>query len=241
MIDGVSAPGGKREVTFVVTDTGIGIPEQKRDLLFHVFSQVDESHSRKYGGTGLGLAISKEIVDRMGGTINFSSQEGEESIFSFTILTCESGHEPVVTAGGPGRADEATRPVEMIKPRLLIAEDDPTIRQVLGSMLSRAKYEVDFAENGQRAVEMWEGGAFDCILMDVQMPRLNGFEATAAIREKERALGTHIPIVAMTAHAGKEDQERCLDAGMDAYVSKPIDFTWTLQVIGEALNGSGYS
>ena len=178
-------------------------------------------------------------MEHLGGAINFSSQEGKGSTFFFTILAgesgSESGHEPALTARETSQADDAPRPVEMAKPRLLIAEDDPTIRQVLGGMLSRSKYEVDFAENGQRAVEMWEGGTFDLILMDVQMPRQNGFEATVAIREKERSLGTHIPIVAMTAHAGKQDQERCLDAGMDAYFSKPIDFMWTLQVIGETL------
>ena len=102
-------------------------------------------------------------------------------------------------------------------------------------MLKRSKYEVDFAEDGQKAVEMWEKGHYDLVLMDIQMPRLNGFEATRAIREKERDRGGHTPIVAMTAHAFKEDEQRCLDAGMDAYISKPIDFKKTLQVIGEVL------
>ena len=98
-----------------------------------------------------------------------------------------------------------------------------------------SNYETDFAENGQLVVEMWEKGKYDLILMDVQMPLMNGFEATAAIREIERTHGGHIPIVAMTAHALKKDEEKCLDAGMDAYISKPIDFARTLQVIRELL------
>ena len=102
-------------------------------------------------------------------------------------------------------------------------------------MLKMANFDVDYAENGQVAAEMWEIGEFDLILMDVQMPRMNGFEATTAIREKERSRGGHIPIVAMTAHALKEDEQRCLDSGMDAYVSKPIDFQKTLRVIAENL------
>ena len=102
-------------------------------------------------------------------------------------------------------------------------------------MLQRSNYEIDIAEDGRKVVEMWEDGEYDLILMDVQMPRMTGFEATGAIRENERTRGGHIPIVAMTAHALKEDEERCLDAGMDAYVSKPIDFKVCLQVIGETL------
>jgi CheY-like chemotaxis protein len=124
---------------------------------------------------------------------------------------------------------------ELKKPRILIAEDDPTIRLILGKMLQMANYEIDFAENGLKVVEMRQNGIYDLILMDVQMPLLNGFEATTAIREKERTNGGHIPIIAMTAHALKEDEERCLAAGMDAYVSKPIDFKKTLQVIWETL------
>ena len=235
---GGSTPGGKREVIFTVTDTGIGIPDDKQGLLFRVFSQVDESHTRSYGGAGLGLAISKEIVNHMGGTISFTSIDGKGSTFSCTIPlgVAEAERGAVLTSGKMVPAGDAPRAEETIKARLLVAEDDQTIRQVLGTMLKISKYEADFAENGQIVVEMWENGKYDLILMDVQMPRMNGFEATIAIREKERICGGHIPIVAMTAHALKKDEERCLDAGMDAYISKPIDFKACLQLIGETLN-----
>lgn len=235
---GGSTPGSKRKVTFTVTDTGIGIPEDKKHLLFHVFSQVDDSHTRIYGGTGLGLAISKEIVERMGGTISCTSEEGKGSIFSFTIPLgeTESEHDADLFASlKTGKAADAPRVDELRKPHILIAEDDPTIRQILGKMLQRANYEIHFAENGQKAVEMRENGIYDLILMDVQMPLLNGFEATTSIREKERTSGGHIPIIAMTAHALEEDRKRCLAAGMDAYISKPIDFKKTLQMIWETL------
>jgi CheY-like chemotaxis protein len=104
---------------------------------------------------------------------------------------------------------------------------------VLATMLTKSNYRLDVAEDGRKAVEMWETGEYDLVLMDVQMPRLDGFEATRAIREKERVRGGHTSIIAMTAHASKEDEERCLVAGMDAYISKPIDFARTLQMIRE--------
>lgn len=126
----------------------------------------------------------------------------------------------------PAQAGTGTR-------RLLLAEDDAITRQVLGLMLKRSNYKVDFAEDGLEAVEMWEKGAYDLVLMDVQMPRSNGFEATRAIREKERELLCHTPIVAMTAHAYKEG---CLAAGMDICISKPVDFAKILKVIGEIFN-----
>jgi PAS domain S-box-containing protein len=232
-----SESGGKLEVTFTVTDTGIGIPDDKKDLLFRVFSQVDESHSRSYGGAGLGLAICKELVELMGGTISFTSKEGKGSTFSCTIPFGVTEAERVATlvSSKTATSGDAPRTEETIIARLLVAEDDQTIRQVLGAMLRMSKYETDFAENGQLVVEMWENGNYDLILMDIQMPLMNGFEATATIREKERTRGGHIPIVAMTAHALKEDEERCLDAGMDAYISKPIDFMACLQLIEETL------
>jgi signal transduction histidine kinase/ActR/RegA family two-component response regulator len=230
---GDSAADGKREVTFSVTDTGIGIPDGKSELLFRAFSQLDESHSRSHGGTGLGLAISKEIVESMGGTINFSSAEGKGSVFYCTISFVE-GEEARNAGFAPGKTvtkDDTSRAEETNKARLLVAEDEPSIKEVLGIMLQMSGFETDFAENGQLVVSMWENGKYDLILMDVQMPLMDGFEATAAIRDKELTHGGHIPIVAMTAHALKKDEEKCLDAGMDAYISKPIDFARTLQVI----------
>jgi PAS domain S-box-containing protein len=242
---GDRANGPRLPVTFSVTDTGIGVPGDKQDLLFRAFTQADESHSRRYGGTGLGLAISKEIVERMGGEISFTSEEGKGSRFSCTIPfgEAESGHGaltvPVLPLAALDLVEIApTLGETRIKPRLLIAEDDLVIRQVLGSMLRRYQYEIEFAEDGQQVVEFWEIGTYDLILMDVQMPGRNGFEATGAIRERERIRGGHIPIVAMTAHALKEDQERCINAGMDSYISKPIDFKKTLQVIEEILKSS---
>lgn len=236
---GDSAPDGKREVTFTVTDTGIGIgiPADKRELLFKAFSQVDQSHTRSHGGTGLGLAISKEIVESMGGTINFTCEEGKGCVFYCTIpfVEGEADRNADIVPGKTATADDAPRAEATNEARLLVAEDDHIIRQILGTMLQKSGYETDFAENGQLVVEMWERGKYDMILMDVQMPLMNGFEATAAIREIELTRGGHIPIVAMTGHALKEDEEKCLAAGMDAYITKPLDFEMTRQVIRENL------
>ena len=235
------AADGKGEVTFTVADTGIGIPEDKKHLLFRSFSQVDDSHSRIYGGTGLGLAISKEIVDRMGGTITFSSVEGKGSTFTCIIPLAETeAARDEIFASEKTVIEVDILPVESAKPRLLVAEDDSTIRQVLGLMLQRSNFEIDFAGSGVEAVDIWEKGQFDLILMDVQMPGMNGFEATAVIREKERTRGGHTPIIAMTAHALKEDEERCLAAGMDSYISKPIDFKKSLQIIKDLIRNNNY-
>ena len=238
---GALLAGGRREIVFTVADTGIGIPHDKEDRLFQVFSQVDESHSRSYGGTGLGLAISKEIVERMGGSISFTSEEGEGSTFSCVIplAPAEGGIELPAAAEHPTTQWQMHHEAAAEKPRLLVAEDDQVIRQVLGAMLERSGFGVDFAENGERVVDLWEEGGYQLVLMDVQMPRLNGFEATAAIRERERSCGGHIPIVAMTAHALKEDEARCIEAGMDAYISKPIDFHACLRLIHSTLNKNG--
>jgi len=115
--------------------------------------------------------------------------------------------------------------------RILVVDDDPVISKVFALMLQRADFEVDIAEDGLIGVEMWEKGNYDLVLMDVQMPRMNGFEATSTIREKERARGGHIPIVAITAYALEKDKEECLAAGMDAYMSKPIDFKKCIEMI----------
>ncbi|HJV36137.1 ATP-binding protein [Geomonas sp.] len=231
-----AASGAPYLVSFSITDTGIGIPEAKQHLLFREFSQVDESHSRRYGGTGLGLAISREIVERMGGTIRFTSEEGRGSTFTFTVPLNAARIVPKERQEALGQQPVA--PVTDLpgRPRLLLVEDDPTIGTTLLTMLRRYNYQVELAENGLKAVEMWEAGDYQLILMDVQMPLLNGFEATGIIRDKEGSTGGHIPIIAMTAHALQEDQQRCLEAGMDAYISKPIDFAASLKLIKETLS-----
>jgi two-component system CheB/CheR fusion protein len=228
---------GKEMITFTVTDTGIGIPDDKGHLLFNNFSQIDDSDTRRYGGAGLGLAISRELVERMGGTIAFESTEGKGSKFTFAIpfevaLTeSETFSMPVA----PPPAASASVSSSGGKAHLLLAEDDPITRQVIGMMLKYANFDHDIAENGLRAVEMWEKGNYDLVLMDVQMPGLDGFAATGAIREKERANGGHTLIVAMTAHAFPEDEKRCLAAGMDAYIPKPIDLQKCIAMIEELI------
>jgi PAS domain S-box-containing protein len=226
---------GKRRFTFSVTDTGIGIPDDKKELLFRAFNQADNSHTRRYGGVGLGLAISSEIVTLMGGTIDIASTVGTGSTFSFTVPLGEAAAEGAtrpaavpLSAGPPLAAPEVEK-----MPRLLLVEDEPTISKVFGLMLRRTKYEFDLAEDGLEAVRMWEKGGYDLVLLDVQMPLLDGFEVSRAIRDKERERGGHTPIVAMTAHAGKEAEEKCLAAGMDAYIAKPIDFKKAIELIKE--------
>jgi two-component system CheB/CheR fusion protein len=229
-----ATPDGRREITFSVTDTGIGIPADKRHLLFNNFSQIDDSDTRRYGGTGLGLAISRELVERMGGTITFESAEGAGSVFTFTIPL-----EEIVNASVSGELLTLPSPPvstsEMRKARLLLAEDDPVTRKVIGVMLKLSNFDLDIAENGMQAVEKWEQGNYDLVIMDVQMPHMDGLAATNAIREKERAIGSHTPIVAMTAHAYPEDEIRCLAAGMDAYISKPIDMKKCIAMIMELI------
>jgi CheY-like chemotaxis protein len=225
---------GQREITISVIDSGIGIPPEKHHLLFESFSQVDDSHTRRFGGTGLGLVISKKLVELMGGTISFSSEAGVGSTFAFTIPLGVVGAEENATEviiAPPAAETISPAPQKERKSRLLIAEDDPIIRKVLKGIFLSAKYEIDFAGDGQQAVDMWEEGSYDLVLMDLQMPRLTGFEATRAIREKELERGGHVPIVALTANAYKEDVERCFAAGMDNYLAKPVDFEKCLQVV----------
>lgn len=234
---------GKREFTFTITDTGIGIPDDKKGLLFRAFSQLNPSLSRQYGGTGLGLAISKEIAELMGGAISFVSEEGKGSVFSFTVSLGESGIEHEVVSAPECLLSEAitVAPKGERSPRILLAENELVVQYALGLMLKRANYIVDVVDDGQAAIEMWEKEKYDLVLMDIQMPRLNGFEATRFIREKEQAHGGHTPIIAMTAHAGKEDEEICLAAGMDAYISKPIDFKQCLVLIRKIIRQSASS
>jgi PAS domain S-box-containing protein len=233
------SPAGKREINFIIADSGIGIPADKKELIFKSFTQADESHARRYGGVGLGLAISRELVERMGGTISCESKEGEGSTFIITIPLAEAPAMEETAAkqvtAAPPVAGVPVSSGDKVRGRLLLAEDDPITRKVIGMMLKHANFDHEIAENGLRAVEMWEKGNYDLVLMDVQMPGQDGFAATGAIRERERERGGHTLIVAMTAHAFPEDEKRCLAAGMDAYIPKPIDLQKCIEIINELI------
>ena len=233
---GPTAASGRRNVTFTVTDTGIGIPAEKTHSLFHPFSQGDASHTRRYGGAGLGLTISKEVATRMGGNISFSSHYGKGSTFVATLPLQEVTVDETSTAASPA-AKQPFVPVfnGTTRPRLLIAEDDKTIRNLLGIMLEKGGVDFDAVGNGKDAVKMWAQNEYDLILMDVQMPLMDGFEAVREIRSQEQARGGHVPIVALTAHAYKSDQEKCLDNGMDTYLAKPFTFQKLFAIISDVL------
>jgi CheY-like chemotaxis protein len=205
---------------FTVVDTGIGIPAAKQGLLFTSFSQVDSSPTRRHGGTGLGLAISRQLVELMGGTIGLESTEGCGSRFWFA-LPFQRVSAPVPIRPVP----ESPVPIldTPLVGRVLLVEDHPVNRHFAFLLLKRLGLEVETANDGAEALEWLERSDFDAILMDVQMPRMDGFEATRCIRQQEALTADrHIPIIAMTAHAMAGDRERCLDEGMDGYLSKPI-------------------
>ena len=199
-----------------VADTGIGIAAAKQAAIFEAFEQADGSTTRKYGGTGLGLAISAKLVALLGGRIWVESEIGRGSAFHVVVPVGRAASEIVaVRPNGWRRSTE--RPLE-----ILLAEDHPVNQLVARRVLERQGHTVTIVSNGRAALEAVQRRRFDVVLMDVQMPEMDGLEATAAIRAAERRRGGHVHIVAMTAHAMKGDRERCLAAGMDGYVSKPV-------------------
>jgi PAS domain S-box-containing protein len=216
-----SMEGSKVTLCFSVTDTGIGIPPEKHRLIFEPFTQADGSTTRKYGGTGLGLSISSGLVELMGGRIWVKSEVGRGSAFHFTL---------VLQLPTPAPADEtpsATQHGAKRKLRILVAEDNNVNQRLATRLLEREGHSVTIAGSGQEALQAFEERQrerfqFDLILMDVQMPDMDGLQATARIRKKERGSGHRVPIVAMTAQAAESDRVRCLESGMDAYITKPV-------------------
>ena len=208
-------------VGFEVTDTGIGIAPEDQERLFESFSQADASTTRRYGGTGLGLAISKQLVELMQGSMGVDSEVGTGTTFWFTVrLAPAAGPLESVENGGSGPGTEdAGAPRKGA--RILVVEDNAINQQVATGMLQRLGYAVDLAGNGREALDAVASTTYSAVLMDCQMPEIDGYEATAEIRRREAGT-THVPIIAMTASAMSGDEERALAAGMDGYVTKPV-------------------
>ncbi len=208
---------GLVETVFEVRDTGEGIAPEKFNLLFRKFTQADSSITRRYDGTGLGLAISRELTQALGGRIGVDSTPGEGSTFCFSVV-CPPG-DPSKVSRTNARDEGAD---ELSKLKILVAEDNAVNQLVIRAILERAGHTVDIVGNGIEAVSAVVGQSNDVVLMDVQMPEMDGVSATRKIRSLEGPAKT-IPIVALTANAMKGDREKFIDAGMDDYVSKPID------------------
>jgi signal transduction histidine kinase/ligand-binding sensor domain-containing protein/CheY-like chemotaxis protein len=217
---------GEIELAFEVRDTGIGIPGEKIELLFKPFSQVDSSTTRKYGGTGLGLAISEKLVLLMGGGITVQSREGEGTIFTFTIRTRAGVLKPSVAAREQRAMSKEF--AETFPFRILVAEDNVINRQLILHILGNLGYEPACVENGREAVEAVSRAGYDLILMDVQMPEMDGLEATNLIRQQRHRQPV---IIALTANAMQGDREQCLAAGMDDYICKPVRLDELMQLL----------
>ena len=221
-----------------VTDTGIGISKEQQSKLFQSFVQVDSSISRKFGGTGLGLAISKKIVEMMQGNIHVESQVGKGSAFIFTIKVelprqAAKDSEPGLDAGNDLRAAmEASKGKQ-----ILLAEDVEINREIVITLLENFEMEIIQAEDGKQALEKFAASPekFDLIFMDIHMPGMDGYEATRRIRALDHPLAQTVPIIAMTANVFKEDIDRCLAAGMNEHIGKPLNFNEILTVLKKYL------
>jgi sensor domain CHASE-containing protein/CheY-like chemotaxis protein len=230
-----AATGSEGRLEVEVEDTGVGIPRAARAQLFQRFVQADSSPTRRSGGTGLGLAISRQLVERMGGRIEVESTEGEGSLFRFSIRT-RPGAEPVATvAAAPAPVPSVPAP-QSASPglRILLAEDNQTNQLIVQAFVGMAGHEMTIVENGRAAVEAVQSERFDLVLMDVQMPEMDGPSAARAIRALPGPV-SRIPIIALTANAMSGDREKYLAVGMTDYVSKPVDMATLHAAIARAV------
>jgi len=218
-----------------VRDTGIGIPVEKLDTIFGTFSQADNSFVREFGGTGLGLAISRQLAQLMGGTIQVNSEMDAGSSFILTVTACPVSDHSVAKKTRP-----TTRPSILADQdrtlRVLVVEDNPVNSRFAQRYLEKRGHVVEVAANGALGVEVFKDKSFDLVLMDVQMPVMDGLQASEAIRDYEADPENHVPVIGLTAHASAEDRERCLQAGMDGYLTKPVNLSDLDKVLADVLN-----
>ncbi|MFP4543549.1 MAG: response regulator [Candidatus Kapaibacterium sp.] len=221
----------KELLRFEVSDTGIGIPETKRQMLFKSFSQADDSMTRKYGGTGLGLVISKEIVESLGGRIDFKSESGKGSTFFFDLPINKSVGENANQEDLLSRQTAAEKANKQEEYRLLVAEDSFINKEVIKEILKNNGFKVDFAVNGLQAYDLATENKYDLIIMDVQMPFMDGIESTG----KLRAAGIKIPIIGLTAFISKDLNEDCIKAGMNIVMPKPVEWDSLINEINKLI------
>jgi CheY-like chemotaxis protein len=214
-----------------VRDTGIGISADALTRLFQPFTQADSSTARRYGGTGLGLTISARLIEAMGGAISATSVPGEGSTFSFelTLPATDAVEHPSLDTADHGITRAVPGP-DGVAPLILVAEDNPVNQMIATRMLETLGYATDVVGDGQAALDAIEQTTYAAVLMDCQMPGLDGYAATRALRRSEHGR-RHLPVIAMTAHSLAGDQEKCLAAGMDDYISKPM----RVSVVAETL------
>jgi len=238
---------GRAVIRFLVEDTGIGIPADRQADIFSSFTQVDGSTTRKYGGAGLGLAISRQLVELLGGQIGVESRVGWGSLFWFTAAFEEQprnspvdlrrGEIRLVADHAAGRRGWSSR---KRRPRILVADDNISNRQVAIAILEKLGCRSDGVANGKEALAMLQCIPYDLVLMDCQMPEMNGYEAAARIRDPRSGVSnSKVPVVALTAHAMDGDREKCLAAGMDDFVAKPVEPATLAAVIEKWLPGEG--
>jgi CheY-like chemotaxis protein len=223
---------------FLVEDSGIGITEEQKTKLFTAFQQAESGTTRKYGGTGLGLALSKQIVEMMSGEIWVDSVFGQGSVFSFTVRVGHVGETPPEEHAAGGA--EEPKAGEFAGSVVLLADDVPVNREIVIMLLEPTGIHIECAENGEQAAAMFEQapGRYRLILMDVQMPVLDGYSATERIRNGRSPQAAKVPIIAMTANVFQEDVQRCLASGMNEHLSKPVNLADLLRVLRRHLGSA---
>jgi len=234
----VSIKGDVVLCEFVIRDTGIGIPKDKLGLIFERFTQASPDTTRKYGGTGLGLTIVQQLLTLQGGQISVESEEGKGSAFTFylpfTKATAQTGLSNNIVKTGVDIASEKITPGRKIN--ILVAEDTPLNQKLVKKIVQKWGYDMDIAANGREAVTLLEKNDYDIVLMDIQMPEMDGYTASRIIRGLQDERKKNIPIIALTAHASNEEAKKCLGLGMNAYISKPFDSNVLLNTILQLIN-----